>query len=437
MARKDLHAQSFELGPIRVDPTRGMVLRDGQEFRLEPQLMDLLLMFVETGGRLVTKDELVARIWDGRAIGDDTLAAAISRLRTALGETKSRRYIETLPKRGYRFLAASEVDDNPGRVVRERSPASTLVASGNASLKLMLPPAIAQARVYFEGAIRQDPKRADAHAGLAEAMLTQLMMAQGPSQALIAAARSAAQAATALDENLAAGWAVLGFATLLADRDFALADAAFARAIGLDPALASAHRGRCFAFSCVGRFAEAEREARRQVECEPLSLSARNDLLQTLIAARRYSQAVVEARIAFGISTQAFQAWSAKGWSHSFLGEEKEAIQAFMESLKTMGTDEIARKTIAGAFETGGLAAGLSAGADLFQSQRLLFMPRPMDVAMMRAMAGESDLAFSALAQAEERDDPILLLAPYLPQFDRLRNDPRFALLLERIRPVK
>ena len=55
--------------------------------------MELLLAFADAGDAVLSKDDLVARVWAGRAIGDDTLAAAISRLRDALEATKEDRYI--------------------------------------------------------------------------------------------------------------------------------------------------------------------------------------------------------------------------------------------------------------------------------------------------------------------------------------------------------
>ena len=73
--------QPFDFGPWRVDPARGALTRsDGSQARLEPKLMDLLVLFAASGGRVLSKDEIVEAAWEGRAIGDDTLAAAISRL---------------------------------------------------------------------------------------------------------------------------------------------------------------------------------------------------------------------------------------------------------------------------------------------------------------------------------------------------------------------
>jgi DNA-binding winged helix-turn-helix (wHTH) protein len=102
---RTLQERAFDLGAWRVEPARG-ILRAGEtgvEVRLEPRLMDLLLLFAASGGRVLSKDDIIAGVWGGRAVGDDTLAAAVSRLRAALGESRDNRYIETVPKRGYRF----------------------------------------------------------------------------------------------------------------------------------------------------------------------------------------------------------------------------------------------------------------------------------------------------------------------------------------------
>src|SRR5579864_4629592 len=102
------HQRPFAFGDWYVDPSGGLLTgADGESVRLEPRLMDLLLLFAGSGGRLLGKDEITAATWGDRAIGDDTLAAAVSRLRRALGGRGLRRYIETVPKRGYRAVVES------------------------------------------------------------------------------------------------------------------------------------------------------------------------------------------------------------------------------------------------------------------------------------------------------------------------------------------
>ena len=60
--------REFELGSWRVDPARGAILRGGKEVRLEPKLMELLLVFAASPSRIISKDEIIARVWNGRAI---------------------------------------------------------------------------------------------------------------------------------------------------------------------------------------------------------------------------------------------------------------------------------------------------------------------------------------------------------------------------------
>jgi DNA-binding winged helix-turn-helix (wHTH) protein/Tfp pilus assembly protein PilF len=422
----------FVLGDWRVDPAQGLLVRDGKQTRLEPRLMDLLLLFAASPGRVIAKDEIASAVWGGRAIGDDTLAAAVSRLRSALGESKDARFIETLPKRGYRLVISPDLQ------VRSPTPAEddveVLLRKGRTALAVPMPQSLAQARIYFEAAVAAAPRSAPAHAGLAEAMLVQHQVGQGASFA--ASAKASALAATALDPDLAIGWSLLGMATLLAERDFAGADAALRKALALDANLVAAHRARGFALTATGRFVEAEREARRAVELEPLSVTARVDLIQFLLAARRFTHALSEAKKAFQLGPHLAEAWSGAGWAHAFLGNHRDAVDALLESIRLLGSDAGTIARLREEFARAGFDAFCAAGADLMEQQRVMFVPRPMDMAMLRANAGQSDAAFAALEEAIKRDDPVTLLLPWLPHLDRLRNDPRFGSFLSRARLV-
>ncbi|MGZ5932018.1 MAG: winged helix-turn-helix domain-containing protein [Rhizomicrobium sp.] len=424
----------FDLGGWWVDPARGALVRDGTETRLEPQLMDLLLLFAASPGRVISKNEIIASVWNGRTVGDDTLAAAISRLRAALGATRENRFIETLPKRGYRLVGALQRTATTP-TLRGETDVDALLDKGRAALNVPLPQSLAQARVYFDAAVAADPNSAAAHAGLAAAMLTHHQAGQGASYA--ASAKASALAATALDPGLAIAWSLLGSATLLADRDFSSADAALLKALALDPDLASAHRARAFALAATGRFVQAEREARRTVELEPLSVAARIDVIQILLAAQRFPHALNEARKIIKFSPQSADAWSAAGWSNAFLGAYRDAADALLESIRLLGTEAATIEGMKSVYEKDGFEALCAAGADLFEQQRVMFVPRPMDMAMLRANAGQVDFALRALEDAVRRDDPVVLFLPYLPHLDRLRNDPRFASILSRARLVR
>ncbi|HEY2707330.1 MAG TPA: winged helix-turn-helix domain-containing protein [Caulobacteraceae bacterium] len=419
-----------------MDPARGLLVGDDRQVRLEPKLMDLLVLFAGAGGRVLSKDEIVEAAWDGRAIGDDTLAAAVSRLRRALGETPERRYIETVPKRGYRALiedaafrtAAHRLDAGPAE-------AEALVAQGRRALGSPLPSAMTQARLCFEEAVRKAPGWSPAHLGLADALLA--LHFTGPAEAVLGAAKAAAHAAVGLDEASAPAWSTLGFALLLADSDFAAADTALRRAIALDPTLAPAHRRRAFAFATVGRFVEAERESRKAVELHPSSLEARAGLLQILLTARRFRHAAAEASAVIALAPGASEAWYAKGWALVLAGDEAEGLEALLKGLELWGADAERTQGLRQTYKAGGMAAVGAAAADIFAQQQVLLPRRLMDVAILRALGGQADAAFEALEAAAARDDPVLLLFPWLPHFDSLRADLRYAPFVKRLRLVR
>ena len=96
----------YEFGPFRLNASERLLLRDGQAITLAPKVFDTLLALVENAGRLVVKDALMSRLWPNTFVEEATLARNISDLRKALAESSSsQKFIETVPKAGYRFVA--------------------------------------------------------------------------------------------------------------------------------------------------------------------------------------------------------------------------------------------------------------------------------------------------------------------------------------------
>lgn len=106
--------QLYEFGPFCLDPAEHTLLRDGQPIPLRPKVYDLLLVLVENRGRLVDKEQLMSSVWAEQFVEEGNINKNISMLRQALGESdRGTKFIETVPKRGYRFVAeVREVNDN-------------------------------------------------------------------------------------------------------------------------------------------------------------------------------------------------------------------------------------------------------------------------------------------------------------------------------------
>jgi DNA-binding winged helix-turn-helix (wHTH) protein len=107
----------FRIGTWLAQPTRNRLTEGTSTRHLEPQVMDLLVFLARSAGRVVSKDEIVEAVWEGRFIADTTLTRAVADLRRALGDDQRHpRYIETIAKRGYRLVAAvsDDLDVAPG-----------------------------------------------------------------------------------------------------------------------------------------------------------------------------------------------------------------------------------------------------------------------------------------------------------------------------------
>src|SRR5712692_7471007 len=95
----------YEFGPFRLDPAERLLLRDNQTISLAPKAFDTLLLLVMNSGHLLTKDELMKRLWPETFVEEVNLAQNISAVRRALDDkTGGTQYIETVPKAGYRFV---------------------------------------------------------------------------------------------------------------------------------------------------------------------------------------------------------------------------------------------------------------------------------------------------------------------------------------------
>ena len=96
----------YEFGPFRLDPANRLLTGAEGEVRLSGRAFDALLLLVTRPNALVTKEELMASVWSGSFVEESNLTVAISSLRRALGDDHAeRRYIQTVSKRGYRFVA--------------------------------------------------------------------------------------------------------------------------------------------------------------------------------------------------------------------------------------------------------------------------------------------------------------------------------------------
>src|ERR1043166_6712985 len=124
---------SYSFGLYVLDPGDGILTRDSVRVRVQEQPFQLLLLLVERAGQIVSREEIRNRLWPQNTFVefDKSLGVAVPKVREALADEASNpRFIETIPRRGYRFIAPVKVETGPyGSSANATSAVSDLVAS--------------------------------------------------------------------------------------------------------------------------------------------------------------------------------------------------------------------------------------------------------------------------------------------------------------------
>jgi len=131
MNRRSLHF--YEFGPFRLNITERLLERNSELVPLTPKVFDTLAVLVENNGHIVEKSELMQQLWPDSFVEESSLTQNISLLRRALAEGGDEsQYIETIPKRGYRFIAhVTEVEETADALINMSGQA--LVAPSNSA----------------------------------------------------------------------------------------------------------------------------------------------------------------------------------------------------------------------------------------------------------------------------------------------------------------
>jgi TolB-like protein/Tfp pilus assembly protein PilF len=560
----------YEFGSFRLDPRERRLLHQGEEVPLTPKVFDILLTFVQSGGHLLSKDDIMKLVWPDAIVEDGNIARNISTLRAALGErSHGSRYIETVPWRGYRFVASvkevhnqsqrpalssiavlpfvnatgdlsieyladglteslitnlsqlprlkvlsrhsafrykgREIDAQSvgremnvqavliGRVARHdplltisvelvdaiddsqiwgaqynRKPEdiflmqTTIAREISERLRLKLTGAeqerltkhhtdnsdayhaylkgryyfnkltldgVQKASEHFRRALELDSDYALAHTGLGDCYNYLAKPAE---------ARAAFTQALDLDPRLGEAHASLGFFKFIHDWQFAEAENEFKQALEFNPGYAEAHHWYAIFLANLGRHEEAEAEARRAQELDPLSLLMNMTPALTSYMARRHDAAVEALEKIIEMEPNFTPAHSVLGNVYLQMSRYDEAMVEYrkvMELSKGISVVEMTMKVIIGQLharrrdrqEAGkildeiaqAIAEGLNVSACM--------------IAGIHSALGDLDPAFEWLNRAYEQREVGLVSLKVDPMLDGLRADARFAELVGRV----
>jgi DNA-binding winged helix-turn-helix (wHTH) protein len=324
---------AYEIGPFRVEAARRRVRRGKTLVALGPRVVETLLALAERPGEVVTKDELLERVWPEGFVEESNLAQNVYVLRKTFRTYGLPASIETVPRRGYRLLAPvrrSETHNSlpkknhfgitprvavvagvlavamlatlsAGRQASGRAPAGARVsddtppiyAIGRYYWNLRTPDGVRKSLTYFQRIINDDPQNPLGYAAMADANVTMADYCYGSHRPIVYLSRARAYARTALvlDRNSAPAFAAMGFIDLH-ERQRALAVSELRHAISLDPAYAPAHEWYGIALMLGGNVGDAVTQLDSAGQLDPLSVSTTVWLGSAALAQRRFADAI-------------------------------------------------------------------------------------------------------------------------------------------------
>ncbi len=275
----------------------------------------------------------------------------------------------------------------------------------------------------FNRAIESDPTFAPAYSGLADAYLVAGAYGAVPNQEALVRGKAAAEKALQLDDNLARAHYALATAYTWYDWDWAKAEMEFHRAIDLNPNDALGRNWYGGYLSVRGRHEEAIDEHERARELDPFSLIINANLARSFYWARRYDDAIVQARQTlqmdprFGIALF----WLEGALRHKNLIKEAVALR------QAVSTPERAR-AIGQTFKTAGFAGLMRESAEEFKKEGAL-----IEAARCYAQIGEKSEALALLEDCYEHRCPSMVTLLAEPDFDVLHPEARFQSLVQKL----
>ena len=443
-------SEIFHFGEFTLDVQERRLLRGAEVVRLSPKAYDMLVALVQQRGRLVTKDELLRRLWPESFVEEGGLTVHVSALRKALGEDAHRPiYIETVARSGYRFIAAVTCDLahekplTPSAITRPVE-LYELVGRGRSHLLSGSYFELPAAEDAFRSAIAIDPTYAPAHAGLARTRCVQAAFRVVPHQEAFTEAKASALRALAMDSASADAQVALGTVLFLSEWDWTAAERSLHRALEINPDHTEALLQYGSLQEALGRLDDGLRCKQQALARDPRSPGVLVQIAISYWHQRKYDDTLAWARRALEVDPKHVLACQFINKVYLKIGDiNRFAAWAVSIAIEFGFSEErvaVFKQVTADAqqvYATAGLSGVNRFWVDQITNPQLDFDPL-LKMAFFRAVlygdAGRLDEAFDYLDQAIAFRDPALVHLAVAPDWDSMRGDPRFA---ERLRSMR
>lgn len=477
---KDIHFDGWVLRP-----SSGELLRDGNTQRLAQQPLRMLVELLEHPGEVVARERLVQVLWPKGVVDfDNSLNAVVRKVRVALNDdSETPRYIETLPRIGYRFIGTvSSIPPQPAATTappaRARSwmrwvgatiAAAALIAAGvswwqsrraTTSAEASLTPRSREAegrstnqRAYelylngkfhrsrrdvngspqaienFQAALREDPYFAEAWAALAETYTGAGITQHMPIDAAIKQARTAALRALELDPRLASGHSALGTIMLQYDFDYAGAEKELLAARAANDSYSRTWHSDGLLRGYQGRTDEALEYLGRARELEPMTLLYSASYANLLYQTRRYQDAIEYIRPLLASQPRFDQVRGVLIRALVATGD----IKAALEQLPLKYSDVPLLSDAGLVYAHAGRREEALREVQRMERRAGEGYAMSYEIAIVRAALGQIDEACTALRRAPDDHSQTLGWLRLDPRMDPLRKQPCYAEVAQRL----
>jgi DNA-binding winged helix-turn-helix (wHTH) protein/Tfp pilus assembly protein PilF len=440
----------FHFGEFTLDIQERRLQRGAHVVHLEPKAFDVLVALLRHHGRLVSKDELLARVWPDSFVEGGILTVHVSALRRALGdETRPSVYIETVARSGYRFVAPVRHVDDPADDAPTLSPMTRpvelyeSVGRGRSHLLAAAYFDVSQAVDAFRAAIEIDETYAPAHAGLARALCAQAELRTVPHLDAFAEAKALALRALAIDSACVDAHVALGTVLFLRDWDWPAAEQRLRRALALDAAHTEGLVQYGALMEALGKLDEGLQFKQQALVRSPQSPWLLVQIATSYWHQRKHDETLVWAQRALDLDPTHLLANNLLLLVHARCGDVVSFLEETFRGAPPPGMSDEALTTvrqIVAEMRSVQASEGISGVtqyiADAVNDPRLEF-DALLKLASRRAIlfgdAGRLDDAFDYLDQAIAARDPSLVYLSVAPHWDSLRGDPRFSQRLGRL----
>ena len=457
----------YELGPFQLDTERLLLMHRGDPVALGPKVVETLLALVEHPGDVLAKGALLDRIWPEGFVEEANLAQNIYVLRKLLRKYWDADAIETIPRRGYRFVGQVRLVDRrpaavplasenkrkwyslPRQLVAAVAGVAFLAASVVAAVSyaprhaavpvltfngarvyamgryywnLRTRDGIQKSLAYFSSLVASEPRDARGYAALAESNAMMADYHYGSPKVYFARARAYAQQALELDANSADAHAALGLIDL--DNDaISAAVAQLQLAIALDPSCAPAHEWYGIALLDRNRLHDGVRELRLAADLDPLSVATTAWLGSAAYLDRHFDEAIAYSREALDLSPHRGDVYATIGEAYEAQGNFSRAIDAY----KRLAASDASSHWEGAALLAHAYAALHrmdEARAQLAVARTNVKQVDPGDLALALASVGERGVALGMLRRMHGQMSWMAIEND--PRFDALRADVQF-----------